>query len=361
MYDQKKLLRVHVELSNKCNAMCPQCGRNYIDENGVLKVKPTMQTNEFVLEDYKKIFDDKFYNIFKLDKINFCGNRSDPIASRDLYEIVEYAYSKDDKTGITIATNGSLKTTEWWSKFGKMMSDKRHQVVFGLDGLSDTHAIYRINTDFEKIISNAKTFVQNGGRAEWQFLVFKHNEHQVEQAKTMAKEIGFASFKSVFTTRFYIKKEQKIEFSVKDKKYKLEPSNHKDNKIDTKKLVKHFNPKNPDRDKEAGHIECNALKINEFFLDYNGNVLPCCWLGNSLNRRGEPWLKDSLRYADNIMNSYKPKNMNAIDNDLTDILLESIWMKQLQKSWNISPSKTCSRFCSTRINIKKQVNREMVK
>ena len=54
MYNEKKPLRVHVELSNKCNAMCPQCGRNYIDKDGVLKVKPTMQTGELVLEDYKK-------------------------------------------------------------------------------------------------------------------------------------------------------------------------------------------------------------------------------------------------------------------------------------------------------------------
>ena len=190
MYNEKKPLRVHVELSNKCNAMCPQCGRNYIDKDGVLKVKPTMQTGELVLEDYKKIFDDKFYSIFDLDKINYCGNRSDPIASRDLHEIVEYAYSKNDKTIITIATNGGLKTTEWWSKFGKMMSDKKHRVVFGLDGLENTHHIYRQRTNFKKVISNAKAFLQNGGRAEWQMLVFKHNQHQIDEAKQMAKELA---------------------------------------------------------------------------------------------------------------------------------------------------------------------------
>ena len=64
MYNEKKPLKVHVELSNKCNAMCPQCGRNYIDKNGVLKVKPTMQTGELVLQDYKKIFDDRFYDTY---------------------------------------------------------------------------------------------------------------------------------------------------------------------------------------------------------------------------------------------------------------------------------------------------------
>ena len=359
MYNEKKPLRVHVELSNKCNAMCPQCGRNQIVD-GKLQVKPTMQTDELVLEDYKKIFDDKFYSTFNLEKINYCGNRSDPIASRDLHEIVEYAYSRNRETIITIATNGSLKTIEWWSKFGKMMSDKKHHVVFGLDGLEDTHHIYRQKTSFKKVISNAKTFVQNGGRAEWQMLVFKHNQHQIDDAKQMAKELGFASFKEVYTPRFWSKEGQRLEFKVNDEDYLLEPATIEKNKIDNKKLGEHFSFQNKDRDKEAGYIECKALGINEFFLDFDGNVLPCCWLGNSLNRKNEPWLKNTLRYADNMMNWYEPKVMNAIDNDLSDILLESIWMKQLQKSWDIAPCKTCARFCSTRINIKKQVNREML-
>ena len=358
MYNEKKPLRVHIELSNKCNAMCPQCGRNYIDKDGVLKVKPNMQTGELVLEDYKKIFDDKFYDTFDLIKINYCGNRSDPIASKDLHEIVEYAYCKNSKTNITIATNGGLKTTEWWSKFGKLMSDKKHNVVFGLDGLEDTHHIYRQRTNFNKVISNAKTFIQNGGKAEWQMLVYKHNQHQIDEAKQMAKDIGFKSFKEVYTPRFWSKGGEKLEFKVGNEDYLLEPSTIDKNQIDNKKLAEHFSFKNKDRDKEAGYIECKALKINEFFLDYDGNVLPCCWLGNSLNRRNEPWLKDNLRYADNMMNWYNPKTMNAINNDLSDILLKSIWMKQLQKSWDIAPCKTCARFCSKRINIKKQVNRE---
>ena len=30
--------------------------------------------------------------------------------------------------------------------------------------------------------------------AEWQMLVFKHNQHQIDEAKQMAKEIGFNKF-----------------------------------------------------------------------------------------------------------------------------------------------------------------------
>ena len=358
MYKKKKL-QVHIELSNKCNAMCPQCGRNQIID-GKLQTKPGMQTDELILEDYKKIFDDKFYNNFHLDKVNFCGNRSDPSASKDLFEIIDYVKSRDNSTRIHIATNGGLKTTDWWRRCGKLMSDMTHWVDFGIDGLEDTHHIYRQRTNFKKVIANATAFIEGGGRASWQFLVFKHNQHQLNDAKALAKKIGFKQFKEVFTPRFYTKEGQKLEFERDGKKYLLEESTLK-SKIDNKKLYEHFKTNNKERDKEAGYIDCKAIRVNEFFLDYTGNVLPCCWLGNSFNRKyNEPWLSDNLKHADNIMNWYDPKTMNGISNDLTNILLESIWMKQLQKSWDISPCKTCARFCSTRINIKKQLNREML-
>ena len=69
------------------------------------------------------------------------------------------------------------------------------------------------------------------------------------------------------------------------------------------------------------------------------------------------------------MNWYDSKVMNAIDNDLTDILLKSILCKDetITKTWDISlgyvksfQTHHSSRFCSKRINIKKQVNREML-
>ena len=48
---------------------------NYVG-GGQLQVILNIQTGELVLEDYKKVFDDKFYDTFNLQKINYCGNRS---------------------------------------------------------------------------------------------------------------------------------------------------------------------------------------------------------------------------------------------------------------------------------------------
>ena len=51
------------------------------------------------------------------------------------------------------------------------------KVTFGIDGLQDTNHLYRISTNFDKIIKNAKAFIDAGGFAKWHMLVFEHNEH----------------------------------------------------------------------------------------------------------------------------------------------------------------------------------------
>ena len=51
-------------------------------------------------------------------------------------------------------------------------------------------------------MQSAQAFINAGGRAEWDFLVFRHNEHQVESARKLAKEMGFAKFYVRKTGRF---------------------------------------------------------------------------------------------------------------------------------------------------------------
>lgn len=336
IYDKKKPILSHIELSNICNAMCPQCGRNKVDkETGELKMLPGLNTGELLVDDYKNIFDDEFYDNFKLKKVNYCGNRSDPIATKHLHEVIEYTLERDKDTIINVATNGGLKTTEWWYNFGKLLSDKKHLISFGIDGLSDTHSLYRINTNFEKVIANAESFIKAGGKASWQFLVFSHNEHQIDEAKSLAKKLDFIEFKHIFTPRFTFAKDGKKEFKVKGQDYILKESslNPVSAKLKSKEIKEYI-------------INCKAKKINEFFLDYDGNVFPCCWLGQSYA------YKDFGRNFDNIMEWYDD-SMNALKNSLTDILTKSMFLDNLEKSWNIQPCYSCKKFCNKKINSNK--------
>ena len=41
---------------------------------------------------------------------------------------------------------------------------------------------------------NAQYFIEAGGRATWKMIRFKHNEHQIEQAKQLSQTLGFVDF-----------------------------------------------------------------------------------------------------------------------------------------------------------------------
>ena len=231
------------------------------------------------------------------------------------------------------------------------MSPFSHKVTFGIDGLADTHFIHRPNTDFNKIISNAESFIKGGGKAVWQFIIFKNNQHQIEEAKELAKNIGFIDFFTLFTPRFAWFKNDYVKYKFKNKEYVLEETTL-DKELKTEDLRKKIwmSYRTGDRSKnewkpknEAGTINCSALEKNEFFLDFNGNVFPCCWLGGSLNK-----LKSPVDISpDNIIHMYDEENMNAIDGNLTEILKNSEWFNQLKKHWGVSPCRTCANFCGS--------------
>ena len=50
MYDFEKPFSFHIELTDKCNARCVQCSRNFVDTDGKLKERPELCLTEITLE-----------------------------------------------------------------------------------------------------------------------------------------------------------------------------------------------------------------------------------------------------------------------------------------------------------------------
>jgi hypothetical protein len=92
---------------------------------------------------------------------------------------------------VEIATNGGAKNI--WTELGKMTNVT---VIFGIDGLEDTHYRYR-HTNFKKVIDNMVTYIESGGKAIWQYIIFDYNEHQVKKASELAKKLGCKEFKVI--------------------------------------------------------------------------------------------------------------------------------------------------------------------
>jgi len=163
-------------------------------------VCPGLQLIELTLEDIKRIFPPVFLR--QLTNISMCGSYGDPACAQELLEIIEYLHFNNPNLQIDVYTNGGgIHPASWWKKLAQVLV--KGKVIFGIDGLEDTHHIHRRGTAFSVVIRNAKAFIQAGGRAQGDFIVFKHNEHHIEKARKLSKKLGFEIFQIKRTSRFY--------------------------------------------------------------------------------------------------------------------------------------------------------------
>ena len=204
MYKIEDIKSIHLEITQNCQAACPMCDRNM---NGGA-VNPHINLDELSLDDCKNIFTPAF--IRQLSKLYMCGNLGDPIIAKDTLEVFEYFREHNPNIWLNMHTNGGAREEDWWKNIAKVFKQKG-DVTFSVDGLEDTNHLYRQNVQWAKVERSIKAFTGAGGRARWDFLIFEHNQHQVEQAKLVAKQWGVEKFVSKKTGRFISAKSEKKE------------------------------------------------------------------------------------------------------------------------------------------------------
>ena len=79
---------LHLELTTRCNAMCPMCNRNFKG-----KTRKELPDLELTLKDIKKILVSDFLK--QLELISICGVYGDPICNNDLKLILKYRGRND--------------------------------------------------------------------------------------------------------------------------------------------------------------------------------------------------------------------------------------------------------------------------
>jgi MoaA/NifB/PqqE/SkfB family radical SAM enzyme len=293
-----KVNLLHIEPTTRCNASCPGCPRN----NNGFGVR-----EDLIIGDVDpNIIIDTANQFPYLKVIHLCGNLGDPIAYKHLNGLIDkiiiqnkYFWDEFDSGRsiqpqhhwfIDIHTNGSLRSVKWWQELGKKCDDhfyRLHKIVFGIDGLKDTNHIYRQATNFNKIIDNAKAFIDTGGFAEWQFLIFKHNEHQVEEAKQLSESIGFKRFytrQPWFTKAFHWRTNEEYylepgtifgDIQRPNDMYEenIEPSSelYTDNIYVEKGNCMHLD------------IHKDNSNLHSMFMSIDGKVMPCCHWSNNFD------------------------------------------------------------------------------
>jgi sulfatase maturation enzyme AslB (radical SAM superfamily) len=245
----------HVEASSKCNAWCPACPRNN---------KGFGLIDGLVEQDLTPaVFEEALVNFPALECVQFCGNYGDPIASSYINELVSIAKMHVKK--IQIHTNGSLRNANWWHEFANQLADIEHDVWFGIDGLEGVHEIYRQGTDFNKIMQNATSFIDAGGYATWQFIPYKHNEHQTKDCFKLSQKMKFKKFK---LAKLYRKQIVAKHYKT-GIEFELLPA-------DSLKLLTNIN--RPNTTVELHN--CMHLSIPSVYMSANGKLSRCCYLSN---------------------------------------------------------------------------------
>lgn len=287
--------RVHYDLTDLCNAGCPQCARTNPDG---CKPREWLARRACSLDDFRRYSPPDF--VAALKTVSFCGNYGDPAVVPDLIPILGYCWSCNPKLVVRVYSNASIRAVSWWRDLARAASGHTLRLIAAIDGTNqETSRLYRVGTDFPTIMRNTAAFISEGGIAEWWMVVFRHNEHQVETAEAMAKARGFANFRSYPSNRFNGK--PSFTYSHRGVEHVLMPP--------TKVLA----PRSATTHRVAVDefavteivISCEARRVSEAFIDFMGYLSPCCHIGRRVFMKergvfpkGDDWIGDALETFD---------------------------------------------------------------
>lgn len=338
---------LHMELSSRCSLSCYQCDRN---QNGGA-VNPHMVEEDLDIYNIITAFHEGF--VQKLKRMYACGNLGDPITSKYCLDVFKYFRSANPNISLSMNTHGSARTAEWWTEMGRIIGDKGW-VTFSIDGLEDTNHLYRQNANWDRIMKNTKAFIDAGGSARWDFIVFEHNEHQVEEARALAQEMGFAKFQVKKSGRFVTSKVEpkqvidgktrKGEEHIIAKTSKDEYRNKSTEKLNG--LIEKYGSIDAYHDQTK--ISCKTADENSVYVSAEGLILPCCWTAGQLYK----WYqKPRTAQIWELLDQAGGKDTLSIKhNSVDDILNGKFFTEILPQSWNKSSCndgklKVCATKC----------------
>ena len=329
---------IQIDHTSRCNCMCPQCARV---SDGI--VNPRMPIDELTVEDYKVIFPSTI--IKQVELITQCGNYGDIVASNTILDCLEWLRENGSTAHINIMTNGSARTADWWKRLASIIG-LNGRVTFSIDGLKDTNHLYRVNSNFDRIIANVNTYIKSGGRARWDYLIFDHNQHQVEEAEKLAREIGFESFYVKNTSRF-INNKNYLTGKVSEEETLKQPTDEKYRSTSSEKFVNIIDKHNTwENYINETSIDCKFQKQSALFIDFQARLWPCTWVAAPIHFANIDNIQTKQIHS--LMEHYGTTFKSLRHHTLEDVLTHEWFASNLVSSWETDEKlMTCGRTCGT--------------
>ncbi len=170
-----------IDPSNFCTLKCPFCPTGQGRDS---RTKAMLS-----LDNFKRVIEELGPYLIHID---FC-NWGEPFLNKQIYEMIKLAkqYHIDTK----VDSNFNCLNEQ----------DAENLILSGLDKLivsidgasSETYSKYRVGGDYNKVINNLKLLLNKKEELSktypyicWQFLVFRHNEHEIEKVKRIGRDLG---------------------------------------------------------------------------------------------------------------------------------------------------------------------------
>jgi MoaA/NifB/PqqE/SkfB family radical SAM enzyme len=336
MFRFNEIKHIHFEPTQRCQAACPMCDRTN---------NPHIKNAELSIKQFKQIIN---ANLAKqLNSFLMCGNHGDPMIAKDTLDMYEWLRYNNKELYLHMTTNAGGRSDDWWKRLAEIFGH-HGRVSFSVDGLEDTNHLYRVNVDWKRVENSMDIFTQAGGKGLWIFLIFEHNEHQVEEAERMAKLFGleFVKKKSGRWVQSY--KNKKVDKKITTKGNEIKPPANPENQNKSvnsyDKLIKSHGSFQEYLDKTK--IKCKSIDSREIYISAEGLVTPCCWTAGKLYKTYEKIGENQIwSYINDI------KNINALYKPLDEII-EGDFFKKIEQSWNLSSCtqgklQVCSEKCGT--------------
>jgi radical SAM protein with 4Fe4S-binding SPASM domain len=144
-----------------------------------------MLKRDFFSETIDQLHKDLLYLVFYF--------QGEPYLNPDFLDMVQYASKK--KIYTATSTNAHFLTD---ANAKRTIESGLDRLIISIDGTTqETYQQYRVGGNLEKVLAGARNIVKWKKELKsrtpfivFQFLVVKHNEHQIEDVKKLAKEIG---------------------------------------------------------------------------------------------------------------------------------------------------------------------------
>jgi radical SAM protein with 4Fe4S-binding SPASM domain len=174
-------ISISFEPTTSCNLRCPECPsglRAFTRPTGMLQ-------NNFFRDTIDQLYKDLLYLTFYF--------QGEPYLNPDFLEMVKYAASK--KIYTATSTNAHYLNE---ANAKKTIESGLDRLIISIDGTTqEVYQQYRVGGQLDKVIAGAKNIVKWKKELNsktpfiiFQFLVVKPNQHQIEDVKELAKEVG---------------------------------------------------------------------------------------------------------------------------------------------------------------------------